>query len=293
MLSSFDHVKLTAMLKDFYNLTHMRITVYDDAYSEITAFPGHVAPICRYIRSNPQADADCRECDMRACQQAKRQRSPLIYRCHAGLTEAIAPVVIDNEVIAYLSFGHQFVYADQESGRREIQARCAKYDPDRALLDDLICEMHGVDERYILSGVHIMEAVASYLCMERMITLKEQTFQAEIDQFVTDHFTEDISVDTLCRHFAVSRTALYAFAKQNYGVGIAQHIRDLRVQYAQELLISKPEMRISDIAEACGYSDYNYFNAVFSRFSGMPPRKYRLQNSRPGAFERPNGQEGE
>ena len=208
MLSSFDHVKLNAMLKDFYNLARMRITVYDDVYREITAFPRHVAPICRFIRADPQADAACRRCDMEACQRAKRQRSAFIYRCHAGLTEAIAPVTVDNTVIAYLSFGHQFAYADQEEGRREIRARCAPYGLDPVVLDDLISEMHSVSEGYILSGVHIMEAVASYLGMERMIALKEQTFQIEIDRYVTEHFTEDISVETLCRHFAISRTAL-------------------------------------------------------------------------------------
>lgn len=276
MLSSFDFTKLNALLKDFYNLTHMRITVYDDSYNEITSYPRHVAPICRFIRANPKADAACRACDANACRQVQKQRKAFIYRCHVGLTEAITPVILENEVIAYLSFGHQFAYQDQDEGRKEITTRCAVYDLDHAMLDDLISEMHSVGETYILSGVHIMEAVASYLCMERMITLQEQSFQAEIDQYITEHFTEDISVETLCRHFAISRTALYEFGKQNYGVGIAQHIRDMRIGYAQKLLTSSPNMTISQIAEQCGFSDYNYFIAVFARETGVPPRKYRM-----------------
>ncbi len=282
MLFSLDDTKLNALLKDYYNLTRMRITVYDDEYNEITAYPRHVAPICRFIRSDPRADAACRACDREACQRAGKQRKALIYRCHAGLTEAIAPVILENAVVAYLSFGHQFTYPDEEAGRREIQSHCAGFELDRTMLDDLISEMHCVGETYILSGVHIMEAVASYLCMERMITLREKTFPAEIDRYITEHFTEGISVESLCRHFAVSRTALYEFARQNYGVGIAQHIRDMRIKYAQDLLIASPEMNISQIAETCGFSDYNYFIAVFSRMTGMPPRRFRLQNRRAG-----------
>lgn len=277
MLSSFDYTKLNALLKDFYNLTRMRITVYDDRYNEITAYPKNVAPICRFIRANAQADAACRACDAEACQRAKWQRTAFIYRCHAGLTEAIAPVTLENEVIAYLSFGHQFAYPDQEAGRREIQGRCQRFELDRAMLDDLISEMRVVGEAYILSGVHIMEAVASYLCMERLVTLKDRTFQLEIDRYITEHFTEDISVDTLCRHFAVSRTSLYEFAKQNYGTGISQRIRAMRVRYARELLTTRADMSIGQVAEACGYKDYNYFIAVFSRETGMPPRRYRIQ----------------
>ena len=279
MPSTFDYAKLNALLKDFYNLTHMRITVYDDLYEEITAYPRRVAPICRFIRANPQADAACRACDADACLRAKEQRTAFVYRCHAGLTEAIAPVTLDGEVIAYLSFGHQFSYPDREAGRREIQSRCRRFGLDRDALDALIAQLPAVGEAYILSGARIMEAVASYLCMERMVTLKAQTFRRELDRYITEHFTEGLSVDDLCRRFAVSRTALYEFAKRNYGVGIAQHIRDMRVQYARELLSSRPDLSIGQVAEACGYKDYNYFIAVFSRETGMPPRRYRVKAS--------------
>ena len=281
MSSTFDSAKLNALLKDFHTLTHMRITVYDDSCSEITAYPKHVAPICRYIRSNAQADAACRACDRDACRQAGQQRSAFIYRCHAGLTEAIAPVILENEVVAYLSFGHQFAWEDREAGRREIQERCARYRLDRAQLDDLISGMVPTGEATILAGVHIMEAVATYLCMERMITLRRDTLRMEIDRYISGHFTEDVSVDKLCRRFAVSRTSLYEFSRQNYGTGISQHIRQMRIEYARHLLVSRPEMSISQIAEACGYSDYNYFIAVFSRVTGVPPRRYRVKNAPP------------
>ena len=283
MLSSFDYTKLNTLLRDFYNLTHMRITVYDDDYNEIAAYPREVAPICRFIRSAPQAAAACRACDIEACRHAGKQKKAFIYRCHAGLTEAIAPVKPEDDVIAYLSFGHLFAYADPEAGRREIKARCARFGLDPVRLDELVSGMLPVGETYILSGVHIMEAVASYLCMERMIALQKQTFQAEIDRYIGEHFTEDISVEDLCRRFAISRTALYEFSKQNYGVGIAQHIRDMRIAYARKLLVSSPDMRISQIAEACGFSDYNYFIAVFSRLTGMPPRKYRVLQGQGGS----------
>ena len=72
-------------------------------------------------------------------------------------------MVLENQVIAYLSFGHQFVFESQEAGRRMIQEHCAGYGLDPAMLDDLISELHRVEEADILSGVHIMEAVASYL----------------------------------------------------------------------------------------------------------------------------------
>ena len=60
-------------------------------------------------------------------------------------------------------------------------------------------------------------------------------------------------------------------------MGIAKHIRNLRIEYAKQLLAEKNELNISQIAEACGYADYNYFITVFSRATGLSPRRYRLQ----------------
>ena len=277
VFSSFDFVKLNAMLRDFYNLTHIRITVFDDACREITSYPADIAPVCRYIRSNPGADAACRACDREACRRALALRSPYVYRCHAGLTEAVTPVFMGNIVIAYVAFGHLFSYPSRREGRDNILACCQGYQLDEAALAALVDALPDAEETYILSAAHILEALAGYLCMDRMIMLKQQALQVQIDEYISRHFTEDISADSLCRQFSIGRTALYEFARQNYGMGIARHIRQLRVEHAKQLLATRPELNISEVAEACGFSDYNYFITVFRRTVGLSPRKYRMQ----------------
>ncbi|MDO4864967.1 MAG: PocR ligand-binding domain-containing protein [Clostridia bacterium] len=281
MNSSFDLVKLNALLKDFHQLTHMRITVYDDSIQEITAHPRRIAPICRYIRTDPRAEAACHACDASACRESRRLRAPYIYRCHAGLTEAVTPVFMGNMVIAYLSFGHLFSYPTLEEGRESIRSCCSGYALDEETLDDYISELHETSESFILSAANILEAVASFLCLDHMILLKQQAVQFQVDEYISKHFTEDISVDTLCRLFGIGRTTLYVFAKQNYGMGIAQHIRALRIAHARKLLIERPDMNISEVAEACGFKDYNYFITVFGRMAGVAPRQYRLNAVNP------------
>ena len=65
-----------------------------------------------------------------------------------------------------------------------------------------------------------------------------------------------------------------------YGKGIAEHIRLLRINKAKQLLISNPDLRVSEIAEKCGFnSDYNYFITLFNRIVGMPPKAYRQMHS--------------
>ena len=288
MFSSFDFVKLNAMLKDFYSLTGIRITVFDDACREITSYPAQVAPLCRFIRTAAAADAACRACDREACRQALRLRAPYVYRCHAGLTECVTPVFMGNVVIAYVAFGHLFCYDSREEGRRGIIEACRRYGVDPQRLGPLIDALPDTEETYILSAAHILEAVASYLCLDRMIMLKQQALQVQIDEYIAAHFTEDISADSLCRHFSIGRTALYEFAQQNYGEGIARHIRNLRIDHARLLLATRPDLNISEVAHACGFSDYNYFITVFSRTVGVSPRKYRARQES-GPRDAPGG----
>lgn len=97
-------------------------------------------------------------------------------------------------------------------------------------------------------------------------------------QAVTAHLEEDINVRTICEYFEIGKTYLYEIGRQHYGVGIAEHIRNLRIKKAKSLLVKQTELQISEIASFCGFQDYNYFITTFKRVVGVPPKKYREQN---------------
>ena len=277
MLSTFDYDKLGALLRDFHHITGMRITIFDDSFREIISYPEEIAPICRYIRTDQRAAAACRECDVNACRTASRRRAPYIYQCHAGLTEAAAPVMLGGIVIAYLLFGHLFSYPTKEEGREAVLQACIPYALDTKKLAQMTDALPLTDRDYILSASHILQAVSSYLGMERMVTLRQQEVMVQIDEYISAHFTEELDAQELCDRFGVGRTSLYRFARENYGCGIAEHIRSLRIDHAKELLRDSPELSIAEIADRCGFSDYNYFITVFKRETGMSPLRFRRQ----------------
>lgn len=275
MISTFNLRKLNDLLKDFYTLTQIRITVFNDTFRELTAYPEHIAPFCQIIRTSPEALNACLCCDKNACEQASRQHAPYTYCCHAGLTECIVPIYLGNIVIGYLFFGHVFSYPTHEEGWKSIRERCLPYGLDIDALRDALYQQPVISEEYISSASHIMRSVAAYLCMERMVSLHQKELPVQIDDYITSHYTENISARTICDHFQIGRTLLYEISEQNYGIGIAEHIRNLRIEKAKILLAEHPELRISEIAVACGFDDYNYFITVFKRLVGKPPRQFR------------------
>ena len=278
MISSFDLNKLRSLLRDFHQMTGLRITIFDDTLHEIVSYPEEIAPICKFIRQNKAAADACRVCDVEACRHASRMQQPYVYRCHAGLTEAAAPVFLGGIPIAFLLFGHLFSYPSKEEGWDMIRTCCLSYDLDVEKLHDLVKALPVTEKEYILSASHILQAVASYLCMDRMVMLHRQELPARIDEYISTHFTEDLTSASICAQFGIGRTQLYKIARQNYGCGIADRIRQLRIDLAKELLTRDDPPPLSEIAARCGFSDYNYFITVFKRLAGMPPGKYRRQN---------------
>ncbi len=275
MISSFDLDKLGSLLQDFHQMTGMRITIFDDTLREIISYPQEIAPVCRFIRQNERAAEACRACDMEACHHASRMHQPYVYRCHAGLTEAVAPVFLGGIPIAYLLFGHLFSYPSKEEGWESVRKCCGTYALDEGRFRKYVTELPITQRDFILSASHILQAVASYLCMDRMVMLHRQDLPARVDEYVSAHFTEDLSADALCEHFEIGRTQLYRIARQNYGCGIADRVRQLRIDLAKDLLMQDDPPPLAVIAAQCGFSDYNYFITVFRRLEGMPPGKFR------------------
>ena len=101
MISAFDVDKLLPLLSDFYRITHIRITVFDETLRELVSYPSEVAPYCKIIRGSEEGRTACRQCDHEACAAAARSRKTHLYRCHAGLTEAVSALYVGEVLAGY------------------------------------------------------------------------------------------------------------------------------------------------------------------------------------------------
>ena len=277
MNSTFDLTKLSTLLQDFYNLTQIRITVFDAQFQELISYPEHIAPFCQIIRTDKNAHAQCIKCDKEACKYVAKSRSVYTYRCHSGLVESITPLYFKNIIIGYLFFGHVFSYESHEAGWKIITEKCKDYNIDMENLQKECFSMPIQSESFILSASRILKALARYLYLERIAALPQSTLPVRIDEYIQLHFTENVDASDIANEFHIGKTQLYEIAKQNYGMGIAEHIRSLRIEKAKQLLLDT-DLSLAEIASQCGYKDYNYFIAVFKRVVGIPPKTYQARH---------------
>ena len=275
MISVFDVEKLQTLLKDFYAISGIRTTVFDDRMKELVAYPEQVAPYCALIRESTEGMNSCMHCDRQACRTAAEKKKTHIYRCHAGFTEAVTPLYGNNMLIGFLLFGHVLPGISREESCQEIMRRCAALPLDTEKLQAALLQAAPLPDEYVRSAAHILHAVASYLILERMAALKEDLPEVRLDTYIADHFTEPLDAAHLSRVLGIGKTQLYALTRKLYQQGLAKHIRELRMKKARSLLREQMDLPLAEVAWQCGYRDYNYFFTVFRRETGCTPREWR------------------
>jgi AraC family transcriptional regulator len=68
--------------------------------------------------------------------------------------------------------------------------------------------------------------------------------------------------------------------RRRYRITIGEYVRKRRIEHASQLL-SNSEMPMAEIASTCGFSDQSHFCALFKRYSGMTPAKFRNLSDSP------------
>ncbi|MBR2263046.1 MAG: PocR ligand-binding domain-containing protein [Firmicutes bacterium] len=277
MNSVFDLEQLAGLLRDFYEISLIRITVFDENLTELISYPARVAPYCTVIRGTMKGLEACMRCDRRACAAAAQKRRTHVYRCHAGLTEAVTPLYVGDVLAGYLLFGHVFTYDSHDEGWETISRLTEGLHVNERMLKEAIENAVPISEHYVRSAAHILHAVASYLIMERMATLQEDLLTVRLDAYISAHFTEKLNAATLAQALGIGKTQLYELSHKLYSQGTAARVRELRMEKTKDLLTREKHLPLAEVAAQCGYQDYNYFFTVFSREVGCTPTTWRNQ----------------
>ena len=274
MVSNFDLVKLKKMITDLYNVTGLRITVFDEKYIEIMAYPEPLPEFCSLVRTRPEGSRRCYESDKLGCELATDQYKAHIYKCHAGLTEVITAMKIGNLIVGYLCFGHISPTKNTDEAWQLVKKKIQDLDLPLQIMEDAFKPREYLDDVYLESAANLLLAVSSYVCVTHMAELVKDDLPVKIDKYIYDNLSADLGSEILCDNFEISRAKLYQISMSNFGMGITEYIRTLRIKKAQEYLLNT-NLSVKQIAANVGIPDFNYFSKVFKREVGVVPSEYR------------------
>ena len=94
----------------------------------------------------------------------------------------------------------------------------------------------------------------------------------EIVRYINAHFTQDISLEDIAKHFFISKNHLIRQFKQYTRTTVHKYITAKRILLAKALL--KENVPVTEVAEACGFASYTSFYQAFLRHTGQSPSQY-------------------
>lgn len=268
----FNIPEIDNIISNIYVATKFKCVLFDSNFNVIHSHPDTMGEFCRLVRKVPEYAEKCKKCDNYGLKCSTNSLKTHIYKCHMGLTEAVSPIIYSNSVIGFIMIGQLLTEDCKETIEKNIKAY-----PDKELIPKLLDEYAKLTvSKYenIHAVINIIEMCASYLWLKQLISFNVSTVSYAIRDYISEHLNDDLTVPVLCRTFNTSKSTLYALSVKEFGKGISEYIRDVRMNKAKQLL-SGTDFTISEIAEKVGFIDTNYFIKVFKNYTGTTPLRWK------------------
>jgi len=236
-------------------------------------------PFCTALRKHPTGERLCEQCDRDHVRQARAKRCSLRYHCHIGMTEFIVPILLDNEIIAFLIAGQimdmkpteedwirtQTVLADRGLNIRHLREAYFK-----------ISVIHPGIQRDIMAQ---LELFGNYVA-----NAQDQILQVEshgrpflvqkAQSYIKKNFSETISLIDVAAAAGTSIRNLSRVFIRETGMTVLDFIHHVRILHAQEQLQTTNKSCLQ-IALESGFGTVQQFNRIFKKTTRTTPSMWR------------------
>lgn len=149
------------------------------------------------------------------------------------------------------------------------------------LIADLEAELEHTTPGYRFAAITVLMSLIGFLSRHYFKTARGEQRplrkMSEVFSYIEQHCDEPIATSQLARLACVSESTLTRAFHKIMGCSPIEHVIHVRVSRAAGLL-RRTDMRITDIAFDCGFSDSNYFARQFHQITGSSPTEFRNQN---------------
>ena len=270
-MKSFD---LKELLQCFFQLTRVSIAAYDAKRRCIYNMIDSIAYCSRLHRSSKCLNC-CIASDDEAFRVVRQTGEPYFYTCPFGLYEAILPVRSGEEIVGYLFLGATVecdVVRDDEELLRIAISKCK--DLDVEALREAAKELEHCEradrERLIKTATVFLH----YIEQNCLSSFRSESISRGVCSYIKKHLDQKITLRKLSKELHCCTVTLTEHFRKEMGVSIMQYVAAERAKRAMRLL-AESDLSISEVAEACGYQDAEYFSKCFRRQTDTTPSAWR------------------
>lgn len=93
-------------------------------------------------------------------------------------------------------------------------------------------------------------------------------------KYISAHYNEDITMNSVANVFFLNSSYFSKIFNEYVGQTFSEYITKVRMNYAKDLL-KVSYLKVYEVAEKVGYTDYRHFSKKFKELMGISPIEYR------------------
>lgn len=237
---------------------------------------GPRSDFCNLVNSEPKWHEKCSRCDAAAVCVVSETKKPYTYRCYAGIYETVVPIIENGQAIAHVFFGQLLDESSLEEQWKKTKLAVSDF-PELDQLEKAFFQLKRLTLEDINSLADLLTACTSYILLKEMVKTVSLSDVQKIDLYLENNYMHSIKLDTMARELGMCKTKLCQLASGiGPGVTISHMLAQKRMQKAK-ILLRNSDLSVSEVAEAVGISNYNYFSRIFKKYHGISPSEYRKE----------------
>lgn len=212
---------------------------------------------CTLMQKNFFGIDRCIKLDNEMQKLCMQQQTPLLYKCHAGLYELIAPVNILGETAGFVMFG---------------QFRTDKEPPafvrNNTQVSSAFTELPYFDVEASGSLKELINMLINYIVDKELVSYTGSMRLQRLKYFINENYTKKITLHQAAKFLHMSDSSLTHFLRDNHATCFKQMLIEKRLNQAEKMWKENSSLSVSEVAACVGYDDPHYFSRLYRKNRG-------------------------
>jgi AraC-like DNA-binding protein/ligand-binding sensor protein len=271
-LGLFFDPEVQRLIDSFAYCFRVKITIFSSGMEElIVGLENPGSSYCRLVQNGLHIRYRCARQDKLMCERCGHRRRLTVYRCHAGLSEAVLPMAVEGNPIGYAMLGQFRTVARMPE---EMGAEWRKAGFDDAELSTAFLEQPFFDGAALENMLRLFSMLVAFVVSRDYVRIRCPNLMEKVVSWLDDHISEPTTLDAAAAAVGRSRSAISHELKRRLGLSFKQLSTLKKIQKFESVVAREPEISIQEAARAVGYEDPLYFSRLYRRVRLSPPSAY-------------------
>jgi len=225
---------------------------------------------CQLVQDCLYGREPCMSLDKAKQKEAAEFGGMICYKCHAGLVEAIKPILYGDDLLGFVVIG-QFRSGHKvpESVSADWQDKVGSSGLARSYARLKFVPQHKIDDILGLFSV-----LVDYMVSQHMVMRHGSMVVNDLVSYMESRPEAALSLQDAAEMVHKSPSTVSHLFKSKLGKSFKETQTEIKLKRAEDYLSADPEMTVAEAADKVGYSDPLYFSRIYKKYRGVAPSEF-------------------